>query len=253
MKTITHRSALLFIGLLSGLLAGISGCSNYQPTPPAGMDARETTEGLELRTRMSKASDVFTRLTTTQEIRIPEGIVNNARCVAVLLDVVQAAFLAGGKYGQGVVSCRGDDNSWSTPAFDSLSGASIGVQIGADKADIVLFFMDEAARRTLISKSVTLGGDVAVSAGPVGSAKSGSTNIEFSGIVSYSLSQGLFAGLTLQGGVFTPDDDANASYYGQELSMAQLLFGKSVSLAPPEAGRFLSSLSSVIGPSAGPA
>jgi lipid-binding SYLF domain-containing protein len=192
---------------------------------------------------MSKASDVFNRLTTSKELQIPDNIRKNAKCIAVVPEVVQAAFIAGGKFGHGVVTCKKEDNSWSTPAFISLGGASVGFQAGVDRADVVLFFMNDAARRALASRSLTLGGDIGVSAGPVGRATSGSTNLEMTGILSYSISQGLFAGMSFQGGVFSPDDRANTDYYGQKLSMDQLLFGNSISLAPVEAEKFLESVS----------
>lgn len=241
----THTSLNIFFAI-SGMLF-LTACSTAHTSIEPNALTRESTRVLELRTRMSSAADVFARLAKSQEINIPDHILKRAHCVAVLPDVVQAAFFAGGKYGHGVVSCRNEKNQWSAPAFVTLGGASFGLQAGANKAALVLFFMDESARRSLVSNSFNLGGDIGVSAGPVGRATAGATDLELTGILSYSVSQGLFAGVSLQGAVFAPDKQANVDYYGREVSMDQLVLGDEISIVPLEAQRLLESLPSHVG------
>ena len=120
--------------------------------------------------------------------------------IAVIPGVIKGAFGWGARYGQGVVSCRNKVGVWSPPAFLRLTGGSFGFQIGAEKSDLVLFFMSERGAKSLLESKFTLGGQLSVAAGPVGRTGEASTDLKFDAeIYSYAKSKGLFAGISLEG------------------------------------------------------
>jgi lipid-binding SYLF domain-containing protein len=153
---------------------------------------------------------------------IPKDLLNKADCVIVFPSVKKAAFIVGGSYGRGLITCRkGADFSgnWSAPAMFALEAGSFGFQIGAQATDFVLLVMNESGARSVMSSKVKLGGDAAVAAGPVGRNAAAATDIVLKAeILSYSRSQGLFAGISLEGSTLRSDDGANKILYGKELS-----------------------------------
>src|SRR5262252_1162637 len=152
---------------------------------------------------------------TVQEIHadIPDSYWTSARCVAVIPDLKKAAFVFGGEYGRGVMSCRSGD-TWSPPVFIQLAKGSWGFQAGVEQVDLVLLVMNETGVQKLLGNKTTLGADASAAAGPVGRRGAVGTDIQLSTeIVSYSRSQGLFAGIDLSGGILRPDEDANTDVY----------------------------------------
>ena len=145
---------------------------------------------------------------------IPHDLLDKAEAVAVFPNVIKAGFIVGGRGGRGVISRR-IRGGWSAPAFFNLGGASIGLQIGASSTDFVLLFMNQDALKGLLEDKFEIGGEGSVAAGPVGRAASASTDAQLkAGIISYSRSKGLFAGLELKGVVINPDNDDNRAVYG---------------------------------------
>src|SRR5271167_4180059 len=144
---------------------------------------------------------------------IPKDLLNKAECIVIYPSVKKAAFIVGGSYGRGVITCRkGLDfaGPWSAPAMFALEGGSFGFQIGAQATDFVLLVMNEAGAEAVRSSKVKLGGDASVAAGPVGRAASVETDIVMKAeILSYSRSKGLFAGLSLEGSTMRSDNGAN--------------------------------------------
>ena len=141
-----------------------------------------------------EASEVFTQIMNVREKAIPKDLLDRAEAIAVFPDVIKAAFIFGGKGGQGVISKR-TRKGWSAPAFFKLGGGSFGAQIGATKTDYVLLIMNENGVNGLLKDKFEIGGEIGVAAGPVGREAAASTNPRLdAGILSYSRSKGAFIG-----------------------------------------------------------
>src|SRR5215218_6900630 len=162
----------------------------------------------------SDAAKTFTEIMNVKDKAIPKEMLDTAEAIAVFPGVIKAAFLIGGRGGQGVISRR-VKGGWSAPAFFNLGGGSFGAQIGAQKTDYVLLIMNESGLNGLLKDKFELGGEVGIAAGPVGREAAASTNPRLdAGIISYSRSKGAFIGAALKGAVITPDNDLNEAIYG---------------------------------------
>jgi SH3 domain-containing YSC84-like protein 1 len=178
-----------------------------------------------------------------QDIRtgIPPELWSRARCVAVVPDLKKAAFIFGGEYGKGVMSCRSGDH-WSPPVFMQLAKGSWGFQAGAEQVDVVLLVTNEQGVQKLLQNKVSLGADASIAAGPIGRQGHVGTDAALTAeIISYSRAQGLFAGIDLSGGVLRPDEDANTSAYGKGAAPRTILANREIS-APTQAAAFLRAL-----------
>ncbi|HEY6231917.1 MAG TPA: lipid-binding SYLF domain-containing protein [Pyrinomonadaceae bacterium] len=186
-------------------------------------------------TRHSReAAEVFTEIMNVRDKAIPKELLDKAEAIAVFPDVVKAAFIFGGKGGQGLISRR-TRNGWSAPAFFNLSGGSFGAQIGASKTDYVLLIMNDDGIKGLLKDKFEIGGEVGVAAGPVGREAAASTNPRLdAGILSYSRSKGAFIGAALKGAVISPDNDLNEAVY--DMKAAEMLAEKSMTLTQMPAG-----------------
>lgn len=162
------------------------------------------------------ASQVFKEIMGTPDKAIPKELLDKAEAVAVFPGITKAGFIVGGRGGQGVISRR-LPGGWSAPAFFNLGGADFGAQIGVQKIDAVLLFMNDDAVGGLLKDKVELGGEVGATAGPVGRNASASTDaLARAGILSYSRSKGLFIGAVIKGAAITPDNDLNQAVYGMD-------------------------------------
>jgi lipid-binding SYLF domain-containing protein len=178
-----------------------------------------------------------------QEIRneIPQDYWDRARCVVVIADLKKAAYIFGGEFGKGAMSCRAGE-TWSAPVFMQLAKGSWGFQAGAEQIDLVLLIMNEQGVQKLLNNKVSLGADASVAAGPLGRAGSVGTDAQLTAeILSYSRAKGLFAGINLSGGVLRPDEDANRDAYGGDASPRTILAMRGIS-APPEAQSLIAAL-----------
>lgn len=174
---------------------------------------------------------------------VPPSLREEAKCIAVIPHLVKGGFLVGGRHGNGVMSCHDDEGVWSPPVFIEISGASLGLQIGGQSSDLVLFFMTEKAARSLMTSKFTLGGDASVAAGPTGKETSPNSDPdEEAEIYSYARARGLFAGVSLQGSHLAPDQKAIESYYGERIFPEKIVFEHWVPRYPPEARAFSESL-----------
>ena len=183
-----------------------------------------------------------------QEIRgqVPPEYWTRARCVGVIPELKKAAFIIGGEYGRGVMSCRAGDQ-WSAPVFMQLAKGSLGFQAGAEQVDVVLLVMNESGAQKMLQNKVNLGADASVAAGPLGrQGQVGTDALLTAEILSYSRAQGLFAGIDLSGGMLRPDEDANKNVYGAGASPRTILASREIS-APTQASPFLSALGSTAG------
>jgi lipid-binding SYLF domain-containing protein len=176
--------------------------------------------------RVDAAHAVLHELMDTPDKGIPEGIAAKATCVAVIPGYKKGAFIVGGQYGQGVVSCR-TGHGWSAPAFIQLTGASFGLQAGGQSTDLVLVAMNHDGFQRLLHDKVKLGGDIAVAAGPVGrNSQASTTELANAAILTYSRSKGIFAGIDLTGDVVNQNQNDTTEYYGgKQLSYETILTG----------------------------
>jgi lipid-binding SYLF domain-containing protein len=176
---------------------------------------------------------------------IPRDLLNKANCIVIYPSVKKAAFIVGGSYGRGLITCRrGMDFSghWSAPAMFALEGGSFGFQIGAQETDFVLLVMNESGAKSVLSSKVKIGGDASAAAGPVGRDTSAETDIVLNAeILSYSRAKGLFAGVSLEGSTMRSDDGANKALYGRDLSAREIVREGKVK-APASSARLLAVL-----------
>lgn len=192
--------------------------------------------------RVTDAASVIREIWAAPDKGIPESIWQRARCVAVIPDVKKAAFVVGGEYGRGVVSCR-TGSGWSAPTFLTLEKGSFGAQIGAESTDVVLLVMNDRGIERLLQDKVTLGADASLAAGPLGRTGAAATDAQVSAeILSYSRARGLFAGIDLSGGVLRSDNSTDQDFYGHSVAAREILLAtKSVS-PPPAARSFINAL-----------
>lgn len=168
----------------------------------------------------SEAAKTFTEIMNVKDRAIPKELLDTAEAIAVFPGVIKAAFLVGGRGGQGVISRR-VKGGWSAPAFFNLGGGSFGPQIGAQRTDYVLLIMNQDGLNGLLKDKFELGGEASIAAGPVGREAAASTNLRLdAGILSYSRSKGVFIGAALKGAVITPDNDLNEAVYGKKADEA---------------------------------
>jgi lipid-binding SYLF domain-containing protein len=176
---------------------------------------------------------------------IPQSVIDKADCVVVLPSVLKFAIGIGGSYGRGVMTCRGGKDfqgSWGPPTMMALEGGSFGLQLGGQATDFVLLLMSPRSAGNILISKVKLGGDASAAAGPVGRNASAETDITMRAeILSYSRARGLFAGISLAGSTLRPDNDANKSLYGKEVSAKDIVFNGAVA-APPSADLLLATL-----------
>ena len=179
------------------------------------------------------ASEAFSDIMNVRDKAIPKELLDRAEAIAVFPDVMKAAFIVGGRGGQGVISKR-VKGGWSAPAFFNLGGGSFGPQIGAQKTDYVFLIMNPDGVQGLLGDKFEIGGEAGVAAGPVGREAAASTNPRLdAGMLSYSRSKGVFLGAAIKGAVISPDNDLNEAVYGMKAS--EVLTGKPMPLAqmPP--------------------
>ena len=190
--------------------------------------------------RVADAADVIDQLSRIPEKTIPPNLLARAYAVAIVPNVVRAAFGLGARRGKGIIVVRQDDDSWSNPAFITLTGGSVGWQIGADSTDVILVFKTRKGVDGIANGKLTLGANASVAAGPVGRHTSAATDVEFRAeVFSYSRSRGLFAGIALEGAGVTMDRKANAAFYGSTSMTPEKIFVSSPNVAPNVANTFV--------------
>ena len=212
-----------------------------------------TASGAFAAIKPSEAARLVGSASAVRQIRdeIPQEYWTRARCVMVIPELKKAAFIIGGEYGKGVMSCRAGDQ-WSAPVFMQLAKGSWGFQAGIEQTDLVLLVMNDSGVQKLLKNKVNLGADASVAAGPLGRRGGVSTDaVVTAEILSYSRSKGLFAGIDLSGGVLRPDEDANAGAYGPRAMPGTILAMREMS-APPEAAPFLAALNGTSPATSGP-
>jgi SH3 domain-containing YSC84-like protein 1 len=175
--------------------------------------------------RLRDSATILGEIMSAPDSGIPENVISNAKCIAVIPNMLKAAFGVGGAYGKGVASCR-TEHGWSAPAFFSLRGGSFGFQIGGQAADIVMLVMNERGMAGLLASKVKLGGDASVAAGPVGRHADASTDWKMRAeLLTYSRARGLFAGISLNGAVLEEHKNDTRDFYGHMVPFRTILRG----------------------------
>jgi lipid-binding SYLF domain-containing protein len=169
--------------------------------------------------RLGEAAAVFSEIMAAPDKGIPQDLLEKAYCVVIVPSVKTGAFIVGAKYGKGYLSCRsGSGHGWSAPAAVRIEGGSVGFQIGASATDLIMLVKSERGAEKLMQSKFTLGAEASVAAGPVGRTATAQTDAQMHAeILSWSRSQGVFAGIALEGATLRQDLDDNAALYGSKL------------------------------------
>ena len=189
--------------------------------------------------RLGEAAAVFSEIMATPDKGIPQELLEKAHCIVIVPDLKTAAFVVGGKYGKGYLSCRSKSGAgWSAPATVRIEGGSVGFQIGASSTDLFMLVMSERGAAKLLESKFTLGAEGSIAGGPVGRTATAQTDAQMhADILSWSRSQGLFAGVALEGATLRQDLDDNATLYGKPLENRDIVT-KDVA-APPAAAKLI--------------
>jgi len=227
-KLITYLMSMLFMAL--PILSA-----------PAWADGHEKDED-----RLKNSGTVLKEILDVPD-DIPQDLLDKADCVVVFPSVLKAAFIVGGSYGRGAMSCRqGQDfkGRWGAPTMMALEGGSFGFQIGGEATDFVLLIMNERGANGILASKVKLGADASVAAGPVGRDLSAETDATLrADILSYSRARGAFAGVALEGSTIRPDGGANKRIYGRKIAAKEIVRSGKVAL-PLAAQKLVSTLDS---------
>jgi SH3 domain-containing YSC84-like protein 1 len=180
--------------------------------------------------RITEAATVLKEIHAVPDKDIPQALWDKAACVIVIPSLKKGAFIVGGEFGKGLMSCR-HNGAWSAPIFMELEKGSWGFQIGGESIDLVLLVMTPNAINKMLGNKVALGADAAIAGGPVGRSAQAATDGQLKAeVLSYSRAQGLFAGIDLSGGILKPDTDDNADLYGKNVVARDVVQG---SMPPP--------------------
>jgi lipid-binding SYLF domain-containing protein len=191
--------------------------------------------------RLDEAAAVLSEIMAAPDKGIPEELIEKAHCIVIVPDLKTAAFVVGGKYGKGYLSCRNKTGAgWSAPGTVRIEGGSVGFQIGGSSTDLIMLVMSERGAEKLLESKFTLGAEGSVAAGPVGRTATAQTDAQMhADILSWSRSQGLFAGVALEGATLRQDLDDNATLYGKKLENRDIVTN---GIRPPKAAARLMAL-----------
>src|SRR5437899_10388185 len=175
--------------------------------------------------RLNEAAEVFSEVMSAPDKGIPQELLENAHCIVIVPGLKTAAFIFGGKYGKCYLSCRNKSGAgWSAPGTVRIEGGSVGCQIGGSETDLIMLVMNARGADKLLSSKFTLGAEGSVAAGPVGRTATAQTDVQMhADILSWSRSQGLFAGLALEGATLRQDLDDNRVLYGRKLENREIV------------------------------
>ncbi len=191
--------------------------------------------------RLDESAAVFSEVMATPDKGIPQEMLENSHCIVIVPGLKTGAFIFGGKYGKGYLSCRNQKGpGWSAPGTVRIEGGSVGFQIGGSETDLIMLVMNARGADKLLASKFTLGAEGSVAAGPVGRTATAQTDAQMHAeILSWSRSQGLFAGLALEGATLRQDLDDNATLYGKKLENRQIVTS---GVRPPKAAAKLLNL-----------
>jgi lipid-binding SYLF domain-containing protein len=178
----------------------------------------------KIQPRLDEATAVFQEIMSTPDRSIPQDLLDKAHCIVIVPGLKKGAFIIGGKYGKGYLSCRKPGSGWSAPGSIRVEGGSVGFQIGGSESDVIMLVMNERGAEKLLSTKFTLGGEGSVAAGPVGREATAQTDVAMRAeILSWSRARGAFAGISLQGATLRQDLDDNAVIYGKKITNKEVV------------------------------
>jgi lipid-binding SYLF domain-containing protein len=226
---------LLLVVLAASLPAFAQDSTDNQATTTKKVTSSGNQDNAEVVKRLNDAAADLNRLTSAGDNNIPQTILADAKCVAIVPSLIKGGFIVGAQHGRGVATCRVPDKGWSAPAFFTITGGSWGAQIGVEGVDLVMLFMNQEGANKLLAAEWKIGADAGIAAGPFGRDASANTDWKMnSGILTYSRAKGVFAGATLNGANVRADVDSIRSFYGKTYNFRSLLTG---TVAPPPAAR----------------
>lgn len=206
-----------------------------------GWSADEDQDRSEIEKRIEASAKVLTEVMATPDKAIPNKVLSDAKCIAVIPNVVKIAVGFGGSHGKGIATCR-TPNGWSAPAPITITGGSWGLQLGGQAVDLVMVIMNDQGMQHLLSSKFKLGADASAAAGPVGRDAAADTDWKMKAeVLTYSRARGIFAGIDLNGAAVTQDKDETRVLYGKFIPFSEILSGK---VEPPRGTEaFLSAVS----------
>ena len=217
--------SVLAVVIAAPLMFALGGCSQHHVATTA---SGKTVYGeqAQIIERLRNSGDNLKQLMNAPDKAIPQDVLADAKCVAVVPDMVKGGFVFGANHGRGVATCR-TGHGWSQPAFFAITGGTWGAQIGLESVDLVMVFLGDAGMKQLLSSEFKLGAEAGVAGGPVGREAQASTDWKMKDkILVYSRTKGLFAGIDLSGAVVKTDADSTRAYYGKPVEFADLLSGQ---------------------------
>ena len=176
--------------------------------------------------RIDASAKVLNEVMATPDKAIPDKIMRDAKCIAVIPSMVKVAFVFGGNHGKGIASCR-TESGWSAPAPVTITGGSWGLQLGGQAVDLVMIVTNDQGMQHLLSSKFKLGADASAAAGPVGRDTAADTDVKMRAeVLTYSRARGLFAGIDLNGASLTQDKDETRVLYSRFVPFSDILSGK---------------------------
>ena len=217
-----NKIALILVMVLSVTSAALAEQKEaHKHNQAARAKMQEASEYKNYKQRVDIASEVYQAVSKGSHGEVPSSVLKNARCIAVLPAVMTGAIIVGGTHGEGLVSCKNSNNVWSQPATIALNRASIGLQAGAKSTDLVLFFQSQEAETALKRGKLKFGADISAVAGDFDSR----VDTSRAGVVAYTKTEGLFAGVSVSGGKITKDTMSLEECYGNGVDYVELLNG----------------------------
>ena len=210
------------------LLAGVSLAQQADDTRP------QTENESSIQKRVNASARVLDEIMGVKEKAIPDKIMSDAKCVAVIPSMVRIAVGFGGEHGKGVATCRLANGSWSSPAPVTITGGSWGLQLGGQAVDLVLVVMNKHGMDQLLADKFKIGANATAAAGPIGRDAGADTDWKMkTEMLTYSRARGVFAGVDLSGSVITQDKDETRVLYGKFVPFSTILSGR-IKPAPGE-------------------
>jgi SH3 domain-containing YSC84-like protein 1 len=189
--------------------------------------AADDKDASDIDKRLDASAKVLDEIMGTPDKAIPDKVMSDAKCIAVVPSMVKIAIGFGGSHGKGVATCRTESGRWSAPAPITITGGSWGLQLGGQAVDIVMVVMNDQGMQHLLSSKFKIGGDASAAAGPVGRDAGADTDWKMRAeLLTYSRARGLFAGIDLNGTVVTQDKDETRLLYGKFVPFSDILAGK---------------------------
>src|SRR5579871_1422068 len=211
----------VFKSRLLVLTAGVLLCASF------AWGAEDEKDKSDIDKRLDASAKVLTEIMGTPDKAIPDKVMRDAKCIAVIPSMIKIAVGFGGNHGKGVATCRTESGKWSAPAPITITGGSWGLQLGGQAIDLVMVVTNQQGMDHLLASKFKLGADASAAAGPVGRDAGADTDWKMKAeVLTYSRARGLFAGIDLNGAALRPDKDDTEALYGKDVPFGTILNGK---------------------------